>query len=275
MPFMTAKNQRESKSVPLDPTLLDWAEYWYPISWKGVLAGGIITAVGACATIAFLLLQWRTTSIREEQSEWRTSTLELQTAQANAALGEAQADIAKANLQIAEAKKQTAALEKDTANARKGIVEANARALEAQAELARFKAPRSIAEADKAAMISLLSKFAGTKVAIYILGDGPEPNGLGRAINDVLTQSQWVPLIWNWSGAGAVAGVVVLFKAGTEGEVGSACDALVTALSGARIATAKEAWPGDWDHFGGMLNGPNPPAPTEAPIRIVIGTKPQ
>jgi hypothetical protein len=124
MIIMAAENQRESESVPLDPTLLDWAEYWYPISWKGVLAGGIITAVGACATIAFLLLQWRTTSIREEQSEWRTSTLEMQTAQANAALGAAQVDIAKANVQIAEAKKQTAALERDTANARRGIVEA-------------------------------------------------------------------------------------------------------------------------------------------------------
>jgi hypothetical protein len=261
--------------VPLDPAQLDWAEYWYPISWKGVLAGGIITAIGACATIAFLLLQWRTTSIREDQSEWRTSTLEMQTAQANAALGAAQADIARANLQIAEAKKQTAALEKDTANARKGIVEANARALEAQAELARFKAPRSISEADKPAIISALSNFAGTKVAIYILGDGPEPNDLGAAISGVLTQSRWVPLSWNWSGAGAAAGVIVLFKPGTEGEFGSACDALVAAFNGARVVTAKEVWPGDWNQFGGMLNGPNPPAPTEAPIRIVIGTKPQ
>jgi hypothetical protein len=272
---MAAENQKGSDTLPIDTALLEWAEYWYPISWKGVLAGGIITAVGACATIAFLLLQWRTTSIREEQSEWRTSTLEMQTAQANAALGAAQADIAKANVQIAEAKKQTATLEKDTANARRGIVEANARALEAQAELARFKAPRSIAEADKPTLISALSKFAGTKVAIYVLGDGPEPNSLGASINGVLTQSRWDSLTWNWSGAGAAAGVIVLFKAGTEGEIGSACDALVTAFNSARIATSKEPWPGDWDHFGGMLNGPNPPAPTEAPIRIVIGTKPQ
>lgn len=71
----------------------------------------MITAIGACATIAFLLLQWRTTSIREEQSELRTATLETQTAQAKATLGVAQADIAKANAQFAEANARTAAAE--------------------------------------------------------------------------------------------------------------------------------------------------------------------
>jgi hypothetical protein len=100
---MAAKNQKGADSVPLDPSILDWAEYWYPISWKGVLFGGLVTAVGACATIGFLLLQWRTTTIREEQSELRTSSLETQTSQANAALGIAQADIAKAHAQIADA----------------------------------------------------------------------------------------------------------------------------------------------------------------------------
>lgn len=93
--------------MAVDPSLLEWAEYWYPISWKGVLTGGIITAVGACATIAFLLLQWRTTTIREEQSDWRTSVVEADTAKAKAELGTAQADIAKANAQIAEANAQT------------------------------------------------------------------------------------------------------------------------------------------------------------------------
>jgi hypothetical protein len=122
---MTAKNQKGSEPVPIDPHLIDWAEYWYPISWKGVLAGGVITAIGACATIAFLLLQWRTTSIREQQSELRTATLETQTEQAKAALGTAQANIAKANAQIAaanegaaKANERAATLEREAAVAR-------------------------------------------------------------------------------------------------------------------------------------------------------------
>jgi heme/copper-type cytochrome/quinol oxidase subunit 1 len=79
---MASENQMASELSPLDPALLEWAEYWYPIAWKGLLAAGAVTAVAACATIAFLVLQWRTTSIRENQSEWRTSALELQTAEA-------------------------------------------------------------------------------------------------------------------------------------------------------------------------------------------------
>ncbi len=70
--------------MAVDPSLLEWAEFWYPVSWKGVLAGGLITAIGACATIAFLLLQWRTTTLREEQSDWRTSVLEAETASTSA-----------------------------------------------------------------------------------------------------------------------------------------------------------------------------------------------
>jgi len=125
---MAVQNHKDSERVAVDPSLLEWAEYWYPISWKGVLGGGIITAVGACATIAFLLLQWRTTSIREEQADWRTTVVESDTAKAKADLGIAQADIAKANAQIAIAHERTA--------------EAVQRAAEAQRDLERERMER-------------------------------------------------------------------------------------------------------------------------------------
>jgi hypothetical protein len=54
-------------SSPINPALLAWAEYWYPIAWKGLLGAGLATALAACATIAFLLLQWRTSLIREQK----------------------------------------------------------------------------------------------------------------------------------------------------------------------------------------------------------------
>jgi hypothetical protein len=91
---MATKNQMPSELAPIDPTLLDWAEAWYPVAWRGLLAAGAVTAIGACATIAFLLLQWRTTDIREKHSEWRTHVLELQTA-------EAQRDTARLNNETA------------------------------------------------------------------------------------------------------------------------------------------------------------------------------
>ena len=124
------------ESLPVDPSLLDRANWWFDISWYGLLWAGAVTAVAACATVTFLFLQFWSGGIRDRQSEWRTSSLELQTenakketarlsaeaetarksiAEANAAGEAAKADAAKANAEIAIAKQQTAALENDAA----------------------------------------------------------------------------------------------------------------------------------------------------------------
>lgn len=71
-----------SELSPVDLATLAWAEHWYPIAWKGLLGASAATIIAACLAAVFLLLQWRTTTIRERQADWRTSTLELQTAQA-------------------------------------------------------------------------------------------------------------------------------------------------------------------------------------------------
>jgi hypothetical protein len=108
------------------------------------------------------------------------------------------------------------------------------------------------------------------------MGEGMEPNGLAGSIRDVLLQSHWQTLTWNWVGAGAAAGILVVAKPNSDAGIDAACDALVSAFRSAHLDAAKEPGPGpDWEQFGGMLNGPNPPSPTEAPIRIIIGNKPQ
>jgi hypothetical protein len=81
--------------TPINPTppasqpILQWAEYWYPISWQWVLAAGAVTALSACVMVAFLVLHWRAASIREMDSEWRATNLEAQTAQARKDTAEA------------------------------------------------------------------------------------------------------------------------------------------------------------------------------------------
>lgn len=70
-------------SEPVDPSLLAWAEYWYPISWKGLLVFGAVTAVAAVGTIVFFAFQWRATVIRERQGDWRTAQLEIAAGKAN------------------------------------------------------------------------------------------------------------------------------------------------------------------------------------------------
>jgi hypothetical protein len=156
----------------------------------------------------------------------------------------------------------------------KSISEANARAAEAQLALEKFKTPRSIPQADRPRLIRLLSEYPDTEAAVYILGEGPEPNALGGSITNLLNQARWKALSWVWSGAGSAVGVLVFSKPGSTADIEAICDALVAGLNSVQISAGKQVWPGDWDHFGGMLNGPNPPAPTAAPIRIVIGTKP-
>ena len=180
-----------------------------------------------------------------------------------------------AMLRAAELEKEAALAKERTTVLEKGVADANARADEAQLALERFKAPRTIANAEKPKMIAALTGPSPVKAAVYILGDGPEPNGLGASILDVLVRARWDALRWNWSGVGGIVGVVIFTKAGSSGAVNDAANALLSALRAAHIDSVGQPWPGDWDKFGGMLNGPNPPAPTEAPIRIVVGAKPQ
>jgi hypothetical protein len=102
------KNQTDSELSPVSAALLEWAEYWYPISWKGLLVSGGLTALAAIATIVFLLLQWLATNIREQHSEWRTSVLELKTTEAKAELAKAKENTAKIELVLNDEVKKNA-----------------------------------------------------------------------------------------------------------------------------------------------------------------------
>jgi hypothetical protein len=160
---MADTKQKEAERVPVDPSLLDWAEYWYPISWKVVIAGGVITALG-------LLLQYRTTTIREEQSAWRTSILESDNLKAQAALETAQADIARANAKIADAN----ALQK----------EAELR-LE---QLRRQVAPRVL---NREAFIKALEGEVKAPTEVMFLRDDSESMGLAQGIAFAMEAAGW------------------------------------------------------------------------------------
>ena len=108
---MADQNQMGSELSPVDPMTLAWAEYWYPIAWKGLLAASAATILAACLAAIFLLLQWRTTTIRERQSDWRTSALELQTAQAKRETVKAAERVAKLNNETEHLKADNLALQ--------------------------------------------------------------------------------------------------------------------------------------------------------------------
>jgi hypothetical protein len=80
---------------PIDPSSLNWVRYWYPIAWKGLLVAGLITVIGAIGSMGFLVLHWRTSSIRELLSDRRISVLEVQAKKAEADLERAKSDRAR------------------------------------------------------------------------------------------------------------------------------------------------------------------------------------
>lgn len=174
-----------------------------------------------------------------------------------------------------ELKRSNLRLQADVDTARTNFANASARALEAQLALERFRSPRAIEQADKSRLASALSLFSGTKAAIYVLAEGTEPSGLGASIQELLREAHWQSFTWTWSGAGITTGVLVSCKAGSDQHINDICGALVAAFNSAHIESKILVWPGDWEHFGGFLNGPNQASPIEAPIRIIIGSKPQ
>ena len=103
--------------TPINPTppasqsLLQWAEYWYPISWQCALFAGAVTAVGACVMVAFLMLQWRAASIREAQSIWLATNVEAQTAQARKDTADALERLATLDLEAARLHRRNLSLE--------------------------------------------------------------------------------------------------------------------------------------------------------------------
>jgi hypothetical protein len=265
---MAKKNAKGSQPVPIETSLLDWAEYWYPISWKGVLAGGVITAIGACATIAFLLLQWRTTNIREEQSELRTAALEAQTAQANAALGTAQADIAKANSEIAKAHEGIA-----SANAR--AAEANLKAETERAERVKLElrlAPRSI---NPLVLASQLAGMAGLRVDLVAYETGAaDVAALAGQIRESFGKAGCTAHLFTPFADGTVVkGILVRLSADASDDDKKAAARIIAALNFVGLSA------GSWTPFpaneppSGAYNGPTGQA-ADAKIRVLIGAKP-
>ena len=122
-------------------------------------------------------------------------------------------------------------------------------------------------------MIASLKKYAGTKAAFYVLDEAPDAPAVAATISGTLSDAGWAPLTWTWTGVGGIVGVVVLIKDGSDPATDEAASAILEALRSAGFNAAKGNWPADWRRFRGILNGPQSPGPTEAPIRIVVGAR--
>ena len=153
--------------TPINPTppasqpLLQWAEYWYPISWQCVLAAGVATALCACVMVAFLVLQWRTASIRELQTAWLGANLEAQTAQARK--------------DTAEALERAADLDREAASLHRRNL-----------SLAELVQPRQLSGEHAHEFTQALSSYSGRSVILWSYGLDLEGSALAQQIRESL-----------------------------------------------------------------------------------------
>jgi len=124
-------------------------------------------------------------------------------------------------------------------------------------------------------IVSSLQEYAGTKAAIFILQQVSDAPAAGSTISGWLGDAGWAPETWTWTGVAGIVGVVVLVRDGGDPATNEAASALMEGLRSAGFNVTKGDWPADWRRYRGALDGPQTPAPTDAPIRIVVGARPR
>lgn len=177
MIVIAASKERVLVSSPVAPDLLASANWWFTLSWYGLLFAGVATALSAIATGVFLCLQFWSTDVKERHAEWRTSTLELQTAQAKLDTANAGVKIAELGVSVAEA------------NAR--AAEATQKAREAEfalEKLRRNQMPRMLNPEQRSKIVVAMRRYSGQKfMAISLMGDSEGYdflNEIARALVD-------------------------------------------------------------------------------------------
>jgi hypothetical protein len=166
-------------------------------------------------------------------------------------------------------------LRSDLAATNERAAKAEARAEESRLALEKFKAPRLLSIEQLAAISAAVSKYSGTALDIFLLGDSPDLPSLAVSLSTALQSVHWQPLTWVWSGVGPFPGAVIVTKHEANETTIAAANALSEALKRTDLSASREDWPaGNWGQFGGMLNGP-PFSADRAQIRLVIGSKPQ
>ena len=161
-----------SSDLPsIDPAVLAWGEYWYPIAWKGMLVSCSIAVLAALASSGFFLLLWRASIVKDHSIEWRTTALQAQTKTLDADVLRARRDLEEANARVVKtqaeatyanetalALKENAAkmqeridtLEKEATVANAVLAAAEARAERAQADATRANEKTAVSQTDLA-----------------------------------------------------------------------------------------------------------------------------
>lgn len=200
---------------------LDTANHWYEISWWGLLAAGSATAIAAFVTVAFLFIQFWSSSVRDQYADKERLQLK--------------SDTAKANERAAQANARAAEAGRSAGDATLKAAQANERAAKAELELAKYKAPRWLDDKQVGQLVHSLSRFKGARFRILTYPEDPECVGIaervGQAIRD---RAGWVFVPWERGTmiVGVVTGMQVFISNDAPSEQREAAEALVKAIAG-------------------------------------------
>ncbi|MCK6454639.1 MAG: hypothetical protein L6R19_27915 [Alphaproteobacteria bacterium] len=173
----------------VDAALLARANWWFEISRYGLIISGSITAILAFVAVVFSWIQFWSSSVREDHSNQRTSTLEFR---------------------AAELRKDATRLTADAEASRAAIAAANARAAEAnqKAELERLEriklearvSPRRLSGEQSSKMATVLSAATPQPIAVVSRLFDPEGKDFADDLASVLKNSGWdVQRFVNWT----------------------------------------------------------------------------
>ncbi len=207
---------RSSMSWGPSPEYADW---WYVVSWKGIIWAALATALAASATLIFALFQFWADGIRDARANDRHVALEVQTSEAK----------------------------RDTAGAMERIatLQAEAEGLKAQAEadrLARVKieqklAPRSLSGEQQLAVVEGIKRFAPQPFRFVSYQDDPEVVHLVHGLIRVLIGAGWKGLpAKGFLMAQLEFGVRIEYAPEKAAEYAGAANALASALNEAGLA---------------------------------------
>ena len=175
----------------------EYADWWYVVSWRGIIWSGVTTALAAAGVVIFTALQFWSDGIRDQKTDERNRAMEVQVAAANA---------------------KTAELEKEAA------------ALKAQAEadkLARLKiearmAPRSLTPQQQNELTSKLSQFKNVRGTIIASPSTQEAEWFAHVLYAPLRAAGWEITVEPGTETAAVLqprGVIVQFPIGPNDSV--------------------------------------------------------
>lgn len=240
---------------------LETANWLYAWGWKFTILGAAIAFI---ATVALMF----GTRVRDHDFEWKISQLNK-----SAADESERAAIAIERTAILENK--TAEIKADTVKANERAAKAEKEAAEAKLALEKFKAPRLLTKLQQDILRDKLKPFSGITIDIIRYGATTEIARLSELIGAPLNEAGWSPRTWNDISGGSATGVLVMTKLNATETIVKASNALIVTLRELSIDCSPWAPPKDWSAVPGAVSGPSWEADKVAPIRLIIGAKPQ